>query len=275
MRFGKSNSFVAPKVVLKLPQVVDFTWQRDGSKSWQALQQAADNLGLTSIRNQAHERAALFPDSANGDRVKPPLSKKRMRELARQLRKLDEAGATEFKCAQTTESVLDAIEGFMTLELQGWKGRKGTALYNQKKIAAFSRQVVAELASRNHCEIFALHQNDKPIASLILLGREGHLIPWKMAFDERLSVHSPGMQVMVNTTMLLKQRPDFVEADSLATADHVMMNRLWPDRIGIADLTVSVSPKGTSSLQKVVKSKQRNAELRRTAKALLAKLRRG
>ena len=258
--------------VLKLPQVVDFTWQRDGGASYRVLQQAAGNLGLASIRNQAHERAALFPDPADGDKPKPPLSKKRMRELARQLRKLDESGATEFKCAQTTESVMDAIEGFMTLELKGWKGRKGTALYNQKKIAAFSRQIVAELASKNHCEIFALYQNDKPIASLIMLGREGYLVPWKMAFDERLSAHSPGMQVMVNTTMLLQQRPGFIEADSLAIADHVMMNRVWSDRIGIADLTVSVSPKGTSRLQKVVKSKQHTAKLRRTAKAVLAKL---
>ncbi len=258
---------------LKLPSIVDFAWQRESGATFQVLQRAAKNLGLASICNNAHSRAALYPDPQKVKDPKPTLSKKRMRELARQMRKLEESGPTKFHCASDTESVLDAIENFMTLELTGWKGRKGTALYNHKKIAAFSRQVVAELAARNRCEIFSLHQNNKPIASLILLGRDGYLVPWKMAFDEELSAYSPGMQVMVHTTQSLKKRRNFVEADSLATPDHAMMNRVWPDRMQIADLTIALHPSADSSLSKVVQAKQRLSKLRSAAETILAKLR--
>ena len=196
-----------------------------------------------------------------------------MRELKRQLRKLDDINPTEFKCANTSDSVHSAIEAFLTLELKGWKGRKGTALYNHKKIAAFSRQIVSELASVNQCEIFSLNQDNKPIASLIMLGRNGRLVPWKMAFDEKLSAYSPGMQVMVDATLNLKKRAKFVEADSLAVADHVMMNRVWPDRVAITDLTVALTPQDTRQMQKVVESKQRLRSAKTFAKSVLAKLR--
>ncbi|MEP1207815.1 MAG: GNAT family N-acetyltransferase [Rhizobiaceae bacterium] len=257
---------------LNLPQIVDFAYQRDGGATFEALQRAAENLGLAADRNTAHARAALFPDPQSTADPKPTLSKKRMRELARQMRKLDEIGPTEFHCARSSDAVIDEIEGFMTLELRGWKGRKGTALYNHKKIAAFSRQIVFELAAKNQCEIFSLHQGGKPIASLIMLGRNGRLVPWKMAFDETLSAYSPGMQVMVKATQILRQRGNFVEADSLAVADHMMMNRVWPDRVQIADLTIALHPGGEADLQKLVKAKQRLDDLKSSAKAWLAKL---
>lgn len=258
--------------ILRLPKVVDFTWQRDDSKSQVMLERAAANLGLPTQKNATFQRAALFPHAAKDEEPRPTLSKKRVRELARQLRKLNELGPTKFECARSSNSVLDAIEGFLTLELKGWKGRKGTALYNHKKIAAFSRQIVFELASKNQCEIYSLKQNDKPIASLIMLGRNGRLVPWKMAFDEKLSAYSPGMQVMLNATEILRKRKKFVEADSLAVADHVMMNRVWPDRVTITDLTIALTADDENKLQQVVASKDRLRSLKGLAKKVLSKL---
>lgn len=258
---------------LRLPKVIDFTWQREGSESQLVLERAAANLGLSSKRNASFQRAALFPDPDRSIEPLPTLSKKRLRELRRQLRKLDDVSPTKFECARSSSSVHSAIEGFLTLELKGWKGRKGTALYNHKKIAAFSRQIVSELASVNQCEIFSLTQNNKPIASLIMLGRNGRLVPWKMAFDEELSAYSPGMQVMVDATHSLKKRAKFVEADSLAVADHVMMNRVWPDRVAITDLTVALTPEAERQVKRVVDAKQRMRTAKTFAKSFLAKLR--
>ncbi|MEP0940792.1 MAG: GNAT family N-acetyltransferase [Rhizobiaceae bacterium] len=257
---------------LRLPNIIDFIWQREGGKTHQTLERAATSLGLKTQLNVSFKRAALFPDADKGQEQRPTLSKKRRRELARQLRKLEELGPIKFDCARTSAHIHDAIESFLTLELKGWKGRKGTALYNHKKIAAFSRQIVSELAAENHCEIYSLNQNDKPIASLIMLGRDGRLVPWKMAFDESLSAYSPGMQVMVNATQILKGRRDFVEADSLAVADHVMMNRVWPDRVSIADLTIGLTPAAARQLDSVIEAKRRLQTLKSFAKKLLGKL---
>ena len=258
---------------MRLPQVIDFTWQRENSASQLLLEQAASNLGMSSKRNASFKRAALFPDPDRTIEPLPTLSKKRMRELRRQLRKLDDIGPTEFSCASDSDAVNSAIEGFLTLELRGWKGRKGTALYNHKKIAAFSRQIVSELASDGQCEIFSFNQNNKPIASLILLGRNGRLVPWKMAFNEKLSAYSPGMQVMVEATRALKSRANFIEADSLAVADHVMMNRVWPDRVAITDLTIALTPEAASQVDRVVDAKRRVRAAKTFAKSILSKLR--
>ena len=237
------------------------------------LENAAQSLGLHGNKTGVFKRAALFPEPDGPSGPRPLLSKKRRKELARQMRKLEELGPVTFEGARTSHKIVDAIEGFMSLELSGWKGRKGTALYNHKKIAAFSRQIVFELATEGYCEIFSMMQNGKPIASLIVLGRDGRLVPWKIAFDERLSSWSPGMQIMIHATEKLRARKNFVVADSLAVADHPMINRIWQDRIEISDFTVALRPEAVGRLEETAAAKQRFIQLKSTAKAALAKLR--
>ncbi|MGI9365711.1 MAG: GNAT family N-acetyltransferase [Rhizobiaceae bacterium] len=255
---------------LKLPGVIDFIWQRQDSKFFAVLENAISNLGLVSENIHAFDRAALvaYPDQASSG--EPILNKKRMRELARQLKKLNEIGKTEFECARTETAILNAIEGFVTLEMSGWKGRRGTALYNQKNIAAFSRQIVAGLAASSSCEIHSLKLDGRPIASLIFFGRKGRLVSWKMAFDEKLFAYSPGMQVMVKATQTLLQRKSFIEADSLAAQNHDMMNRVWSDRIPMTNIAVALRPNAYAQLQRVVRSKRRLVQLKSTAKRILS-----
>ena len=257
---------------LKLPPVIDYSHQRKPSATLDALSTAAASLGLKSAENLTHERAALFQKDQPEEFLKSALGKKRLRELARQLRKLEESGPTEFEVASTQDAVLDAFEGFMTLELKGWKGQQGTALYNHKKIAAFSRQIVAELAQKKGCEIFSLKHNGKIVAALITLGRNGHFVPWKMAFDEKLSHASPGMQIMLQATQTLVRRETFMEADSLAVEDHWMMNRIWPDRITITDMAVALTSAGDKELLEVSKSKKRLFDLKKGVKTIWSSL---
>lgn len=255
---------------LNLPAVIDFIWQRQDSKFFGVLERAINDLGLMSETVHAFNRAALVADPDQIPSNKPVLNKKRMRELARQRKKLNEIGTTEFECARTETAILNAIEGFVTLEMSGWKGRRGTALYNQKNIAAFSRQIIAGLAASSSCEIHSLKLDDRPIASLILFGRKGRFVSWKMAFDEDLFAYSPGMQVMVNATQTLLQRKSFLEADSLAAQNHDMMNRVWSDRIPMTNIAVALHPNANADLERVVKSKKRLGQMKQTAKKILS-----
>lgn len=239
---------------LNLPGILDFTHLRTDSKTFGILHNAAKNLGLRVEKNSSYHRAALLND---GNGVTPNWSKKRTRELARQKRKLTETGDLKFHVAKEQDDILDAFERFMTLELRGWKGRKGTALYNHKKIAAFSRQIVASLAINEECRIYSLDLDGKMIAGGILLGHHGKFMPWKIAFDEAMAQYSPGMQLMVHITEELKGSKSFVEADSLAVADHWMMNRVWESRIPIADLSISLAPRYDSEIEGLVLAKTR------------------
>lgn len=257
---------------LGLPRTLDLTHQKTNCETFSTLRGAAQSLGLKHMLVGEHSRAALVakPDErADGKKL---LGSKRSRELRRQLRKLEGDSTVSFVSARAEDDVLDAFERFLTLELRGWKGRRGTALYNHKKIAAFSRQIVATLCSRGRCEIFSLLCDNKTIASLIMLGDEGRLMPWKMAFNEEFAACSPGSQIMYHASEKLLSRKSFIEADSLAVPDHWMMNHMWPDRIEIADLMVSLDADTDSALTEAATAKKRLLQLRTRAKRIAQKI---
>ena len=259
---------------LGLPMIFEFPHLRKAEKTIELIKAAASRLGLKSIESGTHERAALFAptieasDRSNGT----ALNKKRLRELARQQRKLAENGKVTFERASSQEAILDAFENFLTLELKGWKGRYGTALYNLKKITAFSRQMAANLATIGGCEIYSMKQNGKTIAALILLGRDGDLVPWKMAFEENLSAYSPGMQLMQHVTNTVISRKSFKQADSLAVPDHWMMNRIWSDRITITDLSIALTQEAEETLEYYVNAKFRMERAKSFAKTVVKKI---
>ncbi len=242
---------------LKLPATLDLTHQAAASKTYAYICKAVKSLGLQSHKTGNYERAALFSADDVENKMKTVLSSKSRRELRRQLRKLEEAHEIEFLVAKTEDKVLDAFERFLTLELKSWKGHRGTALYNHKSIAAFSRQIVAELACEDTCEIHTLMCDGNAIGALIMLGKNGRMAPWKMTFDDNFSSSSPGMLVMMKATETLLNDNKFVEADSMAIPSHWMMNRIWPDRLKITNLVVSLTPKNDAQALKVVSAKER------------------
>jgi len=255
---------------LNLPAVIDFTHQVTGRATFDAIKSAAVSLGLDHAETLTHERAAIVSNEERREGYPGNvLKKKSLDEYQRLLRRLGETGDIAFSTASKPDDVLDAFEAFLTLELKGWKGRRGTALYNQKKIAAFSRQIIVELAARNRCEIHSLKRDGKLVSALILFHRDGHVVPWKTSFDERLSRYSPGVQIMLHATRKLLDRKTFICADSLAHEHHWMINRLWPDRIKITDLAVQVTPFGKPDLASVIASKERAEDWKTRAKALL------
>lgn len=257
-----------------IPPLLDMTHLRRDTQTFQIIEQAAQSLGLKTRESHTHERAALFARPEKDITAHSFLGRKPRHEMRRQLRRLEERGTCTFSRATNEEDILDAFERFITLELKGWKGRHGTALYNQKRITAFSRQAVAAMAKRERCEIFTLSVDDKAIASLIVFIRNGHVVPWKVAFDEKFSAFSPGAQIFLHATQSLLDRKTFVEADSLAIADHSLVNRLWPDRVPLTDLMVAVRSDANALLDEAIEAKQRRTDLRHKAKAGLMAVKR-
>jgi len=259
---------------LELPSVLNLTDQRLVGPVAEKIEAAATRLGLSCARTQLEQRAILHPaDDDPATFIRTSIGKKRQREYARQLRRLGEQGKVTFKIARTENDILDAFEGFLSLELKGWKGRRGTALYNQKRIAAFSRQTVASLAAKSACEIHSLRLDDKTIASLIILGRGGELFTWKTAFNEDYAPFSPGVQVMLHATEHLAGRKDLISADSLAVANHPMMDHLWRDRAEIGSILIGLRTSDDELLQDAVSGIEKERQLKERAKNMLGWLR--
>ncbi len=262
--------------LLEIPTTIAFDQQRLNGPTVEIFKKAAENLGLKHKTALTYQRAQLCAiDSSSIDPqtfIRQSIGKKRQKEYARLLRRLSDHGIVKFEIARTNDEVLDALEGFLTLEAGGWKGRRGTALYSLKQIAAFSRQAVSTLAKSKRSEIHTLKLNNKIIASLVCFKTKGEYFTWKIAFDEDYDTYSPGVQLMLNASTNWLSQKSFTNADSLASADHKMIDHLWRERIDLGTLLIDTGKSG--QIGKVADALERYDNTKALAKSALSRLKR-
>ena len=258
---------------LGLPPVMAFAHQRADGPAAAALRAACDGLGLPHAGLHAHSRGQLRPVAGDGsgdgpdDPLRTLLGRKAHRELNRLRRRLAERGAVETTfCGGPTpaerEAALDAFEAFLTLEAASWKGRRGTALHNDRAIVAFSREIVARMAAKGRARVLLIRLDGRPVAGLVMLSRAGQGVAWKTAFDADLARYAPGVQAFCEMSRALLAEPGFVAADSLAVPDHPMVNRLWRDRLAIADIAVGLTQASGPAVERFVAAQERNRRWR-------------
>lgn len=201
---------------------------------------------------------------------------RRRRELDRQLRRLEEANATaRFDSLTDPASVGEAFERFLALEASGWKGRRGTALASTPERAAFARAFISSLAARGQVRIDTLDAGNAPAAMLVTVRDRDRTFSWKIAYDEQLARFSPGAQLTRRAMRRNLDETGFSDADSLAIPDHPMIAPLWRGSVPFATLVVS---KGTGGALRGALARldiAANRRLRKLARALLAKVRKG
>jgi CelD/BcsL family acetyltransferase involved in cellulose biosynthesis len=201
------------------------------------LQQAARQTGRSAHVLAAHRRAALFRSTAVKD-IRAALPTRRRKEFARQMRRLAEHGPVAIDSATAPDAVAAAFEEFLALEAAGWKGRGATAILSDPVIADFARTVVAKRAAAGGVRVDALRVGAKPIAVVVTFLAGTSAWTWKVAFDETHSRFSPGAQLMLDLPGRIFADERIERIDSLATADHPMIDHLWRDRLAIGTLVV-------------------------------------
>lgn len=224
----------APGAALVLP------WMPLGHPVAKALRQAAAVNGQPVVVLGQHARAVVSRGAEAS--LRSSLPARRRKELARQLRRLGDEGAVSLRTARGTE-VAAAFEQFLALEQSGWKGKAGTAMASLPAIAAFAREVVAAFAQDDRARIDGLFAGDKPVAMLVTLLSGTTAFTWKIAYDEAYARYSPGAQLMLDMPARVFADHPVQSIDSLATADHPMIDRLWPERMELGKLIVG--PRGS------------------------------
>ncbi|MCX5494565.1 GNAT family N-acetyltransferase [Kaistia dalseonensis] len=204
----------------------------DGPVS-QTLQAQARAAGRPVAIIAPYRRAALFHADEPPVAVRDGLPPKRRKELSRQLRRLSEEGVLTIEVSPAAT----AIDDFLALEAGGWKGARGTALARRPEAEAFMRAAI-EGAEEGAAAIIAMRLDGRPVAMLLVFRSGDMAVTWKIAHDEALARFSPGVQLMLEASDRLMSDPALRRIDSLASADHPMIDRLWPDRIGIATLVI-------------------------------------
>jgi hypothetical protein len=213
-----------------------------------ALTHALAARGLQSMSFARHQRALFAPqDAAAGERagyLDRAVGAKKRKELRRQRRRLAEDGALLHTSARAPEAVAEALADFLTLEAGGWKGHAGTAAGADCGIRHFMETALGQLACEGKVSIDRLLVDARAIAAVIVLRSGATAWCWKTAYDERFGRASPGVQLLLDVTRALLEDGTLVRADSCASADHPMIDRLWRERLPLVDRLIQVGPGG-------------------------------
>jgi CelD/BcsL family acetyltransferase involved in cellulose biosynthesis len=209
-----------------------------------ALAAALVRRGGRSALFGQHRRALLAPLRDRAMYLDHAVSRGKRKELQRQARRLSERGAVVASHALTPETIGPALETFMTLEAQGWKGRAGSAAMMHANVGTFMRQAVCDLSAHDGAQVVQLSIADRPIAAGIVLRSGDHAWFWKIAYDESESRASPGVQFTLELTRALLDDATLMQTDSCATANHPMIDKLWRERLELADHLLQIGPGG-------------------------------
>jgi CelD/BcsL family acetyltransferase involved in cellulose biosynthesis len=187
---------------------------------------------------QTHARACLDATRDADEILRAALGTKKLKELRRQRHRLAEHGDVTFEVARTPDDVARALEIFLGLEASGWKAKRGTALSQDDGDAAFIRRAATALAANNQCEIAVLRAGPSPVAAAIVLRHQDRAFYFKLGVDERFAKLSPGVQLTLDVTRHLCADPAIAMVDSMAAADHPMINPIWRGRLAIGDVLI-------------------------------------
>jgi CelD/BcsL family acetyltransferase involved in cellulose biosynthesis len=120
------------------------------------------------------------------------VSTKFLANLRRRMRRLEEQGAVSYRRVEGGDEVEPFLEQFFALEAAGWKGRQGTAIASDERIAFYYRGVAAAAAREGWLALRALELDGRPVAMHFGLRYRGVYSLPKPAYDEALGACSPG-----------------------------------------------------------------------------------
>ena len=193
--------------------------------------------GGASEKFGEHARALLAPMARAS--YLAHVGHKKLKELRRQRRRLDEKGAVTFVSAHEPAAIAPALADYLMLEAAGWKGRAGTAARQSADVLHFVQSAIAALAAEGRVRIDRLTRGETPLAAAITLRSGDHAWFWKIAYDEASASFSPGVQLTLDLTKELLADASLTQTDSCATAGHPMIDHLWRERLALADLLIA------------------------------------
>lgn len=227
---------------LRLPKVFVLPDIRLDGTFAAMLRTVAETRALPLITTGRVERPFLMSDLDGEAYLRNSLRAHHYREFRRLKRRLADQGRLQHTVARGPEEIRSAVEGFLGLEMAGWKGRQRTAMAADRYRAAFAREAVDRLAELDLCRIHGLTLDGRLIASLIVFVEAGVAYTWKTAYDESLAAYSPGTLLMIEVTKQHLDDPNIEMTDSCAVPDHPVMSRLWSERRPVGTIVLGLTP---------------------------------
>ncbi len=206
-----------------------------------ALRAAALVSGLDACDFDTHARACIW-GGASAEALGADDRPKARSEDGRSVRKLARQGDVRHLTATEPAAVRDALELFLALESSGWKARRGTAILNRPRDAAFFRSMSRALSREGRVAVHLIQAGDRIAAAGLVLGGSDQAWFVKTAHDEALAQASPGAVLSRRIGEDFARSPEALLLDSCAIPGHRMIERVWRGRVRIGDLVIGEAP---------------------------------
>ncbi len=224
----------------KLPSILVLPDLRLNGRFAQLLRAIAISRELPVTVTGQYQRPML-ESLLDGDAyLKNAMTTAHLRDMRRQWRLLEKKGDLSYNVARQPAEIRKRTEEFLSLEAKGWKGRKRTALINDRYRAAFAREAISNLAEADAVRIHTIDFEGRAIASLVVFVMAGEAYTWKTAYDEAYSRYSPGKLLMMKLTEWHLDDANIMRTDSCAVPDHPIMSRFWEEREDMGTLVIGL-----------------------------------
>jgi CelD/BcsL family acetyltransferase involved in cellulose biosynthesis len=212
-----------------------------------ALADVLARRGCEATSFDRHQRALLLPGGSRADYFQRTMSAKRLRNMRRRQRRLQELSDVTIEEAKEGDGIARGLDDFFALEAAGWKGRAGTAILQNEDVRRFIQGAVLALGGEHKVLIHRLRANGRTIAATIALKSGDAAWGWKVAYDEAYADYSPGVLAVLGLTEAILADPAVTQVDSCATAADTMASQLWHERLTMADWLFTTAAGGEFS----------------------------
>ena len=223
------------------PALIDLPGQVGEGPLAQAMVQVLFDRRALIEYVETHVRALVKSSSDWMAYAASVMSTHQRRELRRHWRRLAEMGdLTERSLAAGQGRAIESwIDNFLHLESRGWKGHQGTSFKEASGAAEYFREITRSAYAQDRLQMFGLFLDGEPIAMKVNFMAAPGAFAFKIAYDERFSKYSPGVQLELENLRRLHETEGVEWMDSCAVPNHFMINRMWKERRTIKHLRIS------------------------------------
>jgi CelD/BcsL family acetyltransferase involved in cellulose biosynthesis len=166
-----------------------------------------------------------------------------LKRLRRQRRSFEKSFGKELDLIDSSADP-QAVDDFLAMEAAGWKGRNGGASAMKPGHAEFMRQMSSNFRESGCLQLWTLRAGDQNLAMKLNLIANDTLFCHSIAYDEGYATLSAGLQLEIENFQLFHDQPRFRVMDSCADPHNAFVNRLYPDRRSLANVSIGSGPLG-------------------------------
>jgi len=215
-------------------QTLEITGLRLDSILARELAASAYRLGYSWETTVPRSVPAVFPEIVSEEYLADHWSSSRRKSMRRAKARLEAAGSVSLRLLSEPEDVAAALETFLRLEQDSWKGEAGTACLSNEKDEQFIRAMVMGMAEQGRVIMTELRAGERVVTSAINLTAGTALFAFKIGWDREWAAASPGVLHEAELMLAARHRlRDYTLFDSCATEDSYLAP-IWPERIPVA-----------------------------------------